>query len=86
VREAGDRFGNLQARADAALSGVEQIRREQQAQGVDIRSDILSAMNRLQYQLNQSRHALNQNDLATANEYMNRADLETSKLEKFLGH
>jgi eukaryotic-like serine/threonine-protein kinase len=86
VREAGDRLGNLQARADAALSGVEQIRREQQAQGVDIRSDILSAMNRLQYQLNQSRHALNQNDLATANEYMNRADLETSKLEKFLGH
>jgi eukaryotic-like serine/threonine-protein kinase len=86
VREAGDRLGNLQARADAALSGVEQIRREQQAQGVDIRSDILSAMNRLQYQLNQSRRALNEKDLATANEYMNRADLETSKLEKFLGH
>jgi serine/threonine-protein kinase len=86
IREATDRLGNLQARADSALSGVEQIRREQQAQGVDIRSDILSSMNRLHYQLNQSRRALEGNDLATANEYMNRADLETARLEKFLGH
>jgi serine/threonine protein kinase len=86
IREATDRLGNLQARADSALSGVEQIRREQQAQGVDIRSDILSSMNRLHYQLNQSRRALETNDLATANEYMNRADLETARLEKFLGH
>ena len=86
IREATDRLGNLQARADSALSGVEQIRREQQAQGLDIRSDILSSMNRLHYQLNQSRRALEGNDLATANEYMNRADLETARLEKFLGH
>jgi hypothetical protein len=43
-------------------------------------------MNRLHYQLNQSRRALEGNDLATANEYMNRADLETARLEKFLGH
>jgi serine/threonine-protein kinase len=86
LREANDRFGNLQARADSAISGVEQIRRQQQAQGVDIRGDMLSALNRLRYQLNQSQRALNENDLASANEYMNRADLETSKLEKFLGH
>jgi serine/threonine-protein kinase len=86
IREANDRLGELQARADSALTGVEQIRKQQQAQGMDIRSDILSSMNRLHYQLTQSHHALDANDLATANEYMNRADLETQRLEKFLGH
>jgi eukaryotic-like serine/threonine-protein kinase len=86
MREARDRLGNLESRADSALAGVEQIRKEQQAQGVDIRGDILSSMNRLHFQLNESRKALNERDLATANEYMNRADLETSRLEKFLGH
>lgn len=86
LREANDRFGDLQARADSAITGVEQIRRQQQAQGMDIRNDVLSSMNRLHYQLNQSRRALDGNDLATANEYMNRANAEMQRLEKFLGH
>ena len=85
VREAHDRLANLEARADAALAGVEQIRAQQQAQGLDIRGDILAAMNRLHHQLDQARQALAQKDLDTANESMNRADNDTEKLEKFLG-
>jgi eukaryotic-like serine/threonine-protein kinase len=85
MREAHDRFANLEARADAALAGVEQIRSEQRAQGVDIRGDILVAMNRLHHQLDQARQGLAAHDLETANEYMNRADNETARLEKFLG-
>ena len=85
VREAHDRLANLEARADAALAGVEQIRTQQREQGLDIRGDILAAMNRLHHQLDQARQALAQKDLDTANEYMNRADSDTEKLEKFLG-
>ena len=85
MREAHDRFANLEARADAALAGVEQIRSEQRAQGLDIRGDILAGMNRLHHQLDQARQGLAAHDLETANEYMNRADNETAHLEKFLG-
>ena len=85
MREAHDRFANLEARADAALAGVDQIRSQQQAQGLDIRGDILAAMNRLHHQLDQARQALAQRDLETANDYMGRADADTALLDKFLG-
>jgi serine/threonine-protein kinase len=85
VRDAHDRYANLQARADSALAGVEQIRSQQQAQGLDIRGDILTAMNRLHHQLAEAQRALDQRDIATANEFMNRADNEVERLEKFLG-
>ena len=76
---------NLGARADSALSGVQQIRSQQQAQGLDIRGDILTSMNRMQSLMNEANRALGQNDLQTANDYMDRADAEIAKLEKFLG-
>ncbi len=85
MREARDRFSNLESRADAALSGVEQIRSQQRSQGLDLRGDILAAINRLHHQLDETRQALAERDLDTANEYMGRADAETSRLEKFLG-
>ena len=85
MRDAHTRFSNLEARADAALAGVDQIRSQQQAQGLDIRGDILAAMNRLHHQLDMTRQALAQRDLETANDFMNRADADTERLEKFLG-
>ena len=85
IRDAHDRFANLEARADAALAGVDQIRSQQQAQGLDIRGDILAAMNRLHHQLNEARQAIAQKDLESANDYMNHAETDTEHLEKFLG-
>jgi hypothetical protein len=85
LHEAHTRFSNLEARADAALAGVEQIRSQQREQGLDIRGDILASMNRLHHQLDQARQALAQQDLDTANEFMNRADTDTTRLEQFLG-
>jgi len=85
MREARDRFASLEARADAALSGVDQIRSQQRAQGLDIRGDILVSINRLHHQLDQARQSLGEKDLDTANDYMNRAENDTARLEKFLG-
>ena len=85
VRRARDRLSNLEARSDAASAGVASIRSEQQRQGLDIRGDILAAMNRLSNNLRKAQAAIAQNDLQTADEYMERADKDTSTLEKFLG-
>ncbi|HVT97173.1 MAG TPA: protein kinase [Acidobacteriaceae bacterium] len=84
-RTARDRYANLGARADAAKSGVQSIRSQQQAQGLDLRGDILAALSSLNNDLNESNLALTQNDLETANQYMDRADRELGILEKFLG-
>lgn len=85
VRDAHDRYANLGARADAAKSGVQSIRRQQQAQGFDLRGDIVAAMNRLDNDMNEANRALNQNDPASANQYMDRANRELATLETFLG-
>jgi eukaryotic-like serine/threonine-protein kinase len=84
IREAHDRLANLGARADSARAGVQQIRTQQQAQGLDIRGDILSAMNRMGTDLTEAQRAIDQNNLESAKEYMDRADREISTLEGFL--
>jgi serine/threonine-protein kinase len=80
-----DRAANVEARADAARAGVQSIRNQQQAQGLDIRGDIIAVMNRMDNDLREAQSALNQNDLESANQYLNRADRETAKVESFLG-
>lgn len=85
VRKAQDRFSDLDARAQAASAGVQQIRSQQQAQGLDIRGDILAAMTRMNNDMSSADRALGQNDLDTANSYMDKAGQEIEKLEKFLG-
>ena len=76
---------NLDARAQSAEAGVQQIRSQQQAQGLDIRGDILAAMNRMHNDMNEADGAMARNDLDAAKEYMERADREITTLEKFLG-
>jgi serine/threonine-protein kinase len=85
VRELKDRLMNLESRADAARSGIQSIRSQQQAQGLDIRGDILTAMNRMNSNLHEAHSALEVHDLQAAAEYMDRADQAASHLEKFLG-
>jgi serine/threonine-protein kinase len=85
IREANDRLMNIEARADAARSGVQSIRSQQQAQGLDIRGDILAALNRMNFNLRAAHTSIEMKDLRAAAQYMDRADMATSHLEKFLG-
>ena len=78
-------MANIEARADAARGGVQSIRNQQQAQGLDIRGDIIAALNRMDNDLREAQIALNQGDLETANQYLDRADKETAKVDSFLG-
>jgi len=86
IRQAHNRLMNLDARADAVRSGVQQIRGQQQAQGLDIRGDILASMTRMNHLRDEANRALAQNDLQAAEESMGRAEAEAAKLEAFLGH
>jgi eukaryotic-like serine/threonine-protein kinase len=85
VRAAQDRFSDLDARAQAASGNVQQLRRQQQAQGYDMRGDILAAMARMNNDMRAADQALRANDVAAAKDYMDKANREIETLEKFLG-
>ena len=85
IQKAQDRISDLGARSDAARNGVNSIRRQQQAQGLDLRGDILAAESRLNNDMNSANQALNRNDPESANRYMDRAERELTTLESFLG-
>jgi len=76
---------NLEARADAVREGIRSIRSQQQAQGLDLRGDILGSLNRMNNNLREAHASMGQSDLQAAGEYMDQADKEAQKLELFLG-
>jgi eukaryotic-like serine/threonine-protein kinase len=86
IREVKDKLMNLSARADAVRSGVQALRTQQQAQGLDLRTDIVASLSRMNNDLAEAQQSLNERDLNGANEYIDRADREVAKLEAFLGH
>jgi eukaryotic-like serine/threonine-protein kinase len=85
VRHARDRFMDLDARAQTVTSGIEQLRRQQQAQGYDMRGDVAGEMNRMNNDLREADRAINDHDLDAARDYMDKANEELRKLEHFLG-
>lgn len=85
VRAARDRFSELDARAQAAGGNIQHLRSQQQAQGYDLRGDILAALTRMNNDMRDADRALRSNDLAAAKDYMDRANREIETLEKFLG-
>ena len=85
MREAQQRLANLEIRANSAASGLQQVRSRQQAQGKVIPIDILEDMNRARQFLAQAHTALGSTELPAVTAYMNRADTEIAKVEKFLG-
>ena len=86
IREVSDKLMNLNARADAARNGIQAVRTQQQAQGLDIRTDVLAAMGRMNGLLSEAQRALDRKELDAANDYMGRAEKDVAKLEAFLGH
>jgi serine/threonine-protein kinase len=86
VRHARDRYMDIDARAESASGQVEQLRRQQQAQGYDLRGDMVGALNRMNNDLREADRSIQSRDLEAARDYMDKANEELRKLEGFLGH
>ncbi len=85
IAQARERMIQLDSKAEAARSSIEQLRSQQQAQGLGLRGDIASSLNRMNAYINEANRSLNEGDIETANTDMDRAEKELSTLEKFLG-
>jgi len=75
----------LSARASAVDSSLDTLKRQQQAAGYGLRGDMATAQNLMQTYLGRAQEALQNNDPAAAQKYLDMAEVQTAKLEKFLG-
>jgi len=64
---------------------VQQLRQQQQAQGYDMRGDVVGELNRMNNDLREADRAIHDHDLDAARDYMDKANEELRKLEQFLG-
>ena len=85
ISQARERMIQLDAEAESVRSGIQQIRGQQQAQGLDMRGDVLASLTRMNSYLSEANGALSQNDVQAAQDEMDRAEKEISKLKTFLG-
>jgi serine/threonine-protein kinase len=75
----------LSSRASAVSGSIEKLRSEQNAQGYNLRGDIAAAADRMATYMNKAQQALQNQDARNAKRYMDLAEPEVERLEKFLG-
>ncbi|MBV8674040.1 MAG: serine/threonine protein kinase [Acidobacteriaceae bacterium] len=85
IAQAHERMIQLGAEADSVRAGIQQMRNQQQAQGLDMRGDVLASLSRMNSYMSEADHALSQNDIETAEAEMERAEKEIATLKSFLG-
>ncbi len=85
LEELSDRITQVSARASAARDSIEQLRRQQEAEGLGLRGDIAGSLNRMNAYLQSANNSLAARDAASAGKNLDRAEKELESLEVFLG-
>ena len=75
----------LATRADAVRNGVASLKRSQAASGLSLRGDMVTAESRMNYTMDGANSALGAHDAAAAKKFIDQAETQIEKLEKFLG-
>jgi len=80
-----DRMMKLAARVGAAQAKAKRIEQEQRAQGLGMRSDVVSGISRMTYYMDEAENALRASNAAAARTALQRADMQVEALERILG-
>jgi hypothetical protein len=76
----------LSSRGAAISTSLDGLRKQQAAQGLGLRGDMSAAEQRMQNNLAKAQAAVQAGDAAQAKHYLDLAQPDVEKLEKFLGH
>jgi len=76
----------LSSRTSAVNDSLDNLRRQQAADGLGLRGDIASTQESLKIHMSKAQQALQNQDAKGARRYLDLAEPEVEKLEKFLGH
>jgi hypothetical protein len=85
LKEAETQTDQLEARSAAITTGLDNLRRAQQAQGYGLRGDIVQAEQMMQINLSRAQSALHSGNVDQAKEYLDKAENQAMTLERFLG-
>ena len=75
----------MAARIGAVTTSIETLQRAQAQQGVGLRSDMVAAQQRVNYQMNEAESNLKQSNAAGARKRLDAAERDLEKLESILG-
>lgn len=75
----------LGARVAAVRSSIDNLQRQQAAQGYGLRGDIAASRERMEMFMDRTQKRLEHGDAAGARKSLENAGREVTKLEKFLG-
>jgi serine/threonine-protein kinase len=85
LKDSEKQFDQLTSRAAAISDGLDTMRRAQAAQGYGLRGDIATAEQLMKTDLGRAQDALQQQDGAKAKEYLDKAEVQASIIERFQG-
>jgi serine/threonine-protein kinase len=85
IQAAREQFMMLSTRAGGVRSSLATMQRSQAASGLNLRGDMQNASSMMSSYLEGANSALNASDLASAKSFMDKAERQIEKLEKFLG-
>ena len=85
LQELRERMVQLAARVGAVRTSLGNLKRSQEANGMSLRGDMAAAESRMNYMMEGSNSALNAHDIPAAKKFLDSAEGEIEKLEKFLG-
>jgi serine/threonine protein kinase len=85
LQEIREQVVQLASRAGAVRSSLGNLKQSQAASGMSLRGDMASAESRMNYMLDGANSALNAHDATAAKKFVDSAEREIEKLEKFLG-
>jgi serine/threonine-protein kinase len=85
LEELEDRMTPLEGRAGAVKDSVDHLRQQQESAGYSLRQDISASASNMQQYMGKAQDALNAKNPQAAKKYMDLAEREVEKLEKFFG-
>jgi serine/threonine-protein kinase len=85
LEELEDRMTPLTGRAGAVKDSVEHLRQQQESAGFSLRHDISASLSSMEQYMGKADAALNSRNAEAAKKYMDLAEREIEKLEKFFG-
>ena len=85
LEELEKQIDQLSSRATAVHDSLENLRRQQAAQGLGLRGDIAATEERLKIHVGKAQSALQAQDVKNAKKYADQAETELEQLERFLG-
>jgi hypothetical protein len=85
LQDLRERLVQLGARSGAIRTSLGNLKRAQEASGMSLRGDMVSAESRMNYLMDGANSALGAHDPRAAKKFIDSAEIEVEKLEKFLG-